>query len=113
MSASTQLLLIQIMQIGAMLAADGTYQVFVQTRGHTSRISVEIYPRGSDWSQVPDHRPLQIACADVRWEPYCPQHEDEQRYTQQLLRCQRELEFMRAALHAYLPNYPAERQEAA
>lgn len=102
MSPAIQLLLIQIMQLGALLAANPNYIVFTSTSGHISTIEVRIFPAGSVWKEG-HPRAVELAEARVRWEPYwSPYDSSEEMYARQL-RCQHELEFMRAALHAYLP----------
>lgn len=103
MSPAIQLLLIQIMQLGALLAANPNYIVFTSTSGHVSTIEVRIYPAGSVWDKG-QPRPVELAEARVRWEPYwSPYESGEEMYAARQLRCLHELEFMRAALHAYLP----------
>lgn len=102
MTPAIHLLLIQILQLGALLAADPCLVVFTSTHGHTQKVSVEIYPVGSVW-RTGHPTPAPIAHAEVHWEPYRSPFDDDEMYADALQRTQRELEFMRAALHAYLP----------
>ena len=107
MTPAIQLLLIQIMQLGAMLAANPRYLVFMETSGHVQWVEVRIYPAGCTWQT--SQKPNPIATARARWTPYCAP--DDSGYADELLSTQRELAFMRAALHAYLPSEPAEPEE--
>lgn len=102
MTQAIQLLLIQIMQLGALLAADPRYTVFTTTHGHVCLIKVEIYPAGSIWEDgIPTPEP--IAEAQTRWKPHRSPQDEEAVYANALQHTQSNLEFMRAALHAYLP----------
>lgn len=96
MSPAIQLLLIQIMQLGALLAANPRYIVFTQTHGHVQKVEVRIYTADSEWREG-SPAPTLVAQAQTYWEPR-PWADDARQ-----LRTQHELEFMRAALHAYLP----------
>ncbi|MDH0894248.1 MULTISPECIES: hypothetical protein [unclassified Pseudomonas] len=110
MTPAIQLLLIQIMQLGAMLAADPRYIVFAEVQGHVHHVRVAIFPANSKWGQgIP--RPKEIGLAEVRWEPYRAPGDDDEMYATKLQRTERELAFMRAALHGYLPA-PATEAEA-
>lgn len=102
MSPAIQLLLIQIMQLGAMLAANPRYQVFTYASGHIQQIEVLIYPAGSVWREG-HPRPKPIARAMAHWEGYCTPLDTHEMHATEQMRLQRELEFMRAALHGYLP----------
>ncbi|GAD62673.1 hypothetical protein [Aquipseudomonas alcaligenes] len=102
MSPAIQLLLIQIMQLGAMLAANPRYQVFTYASGHIQQIEVLIYPAGAVWRES-HPRPKPIARAMAYWEGYCTPLDPQEMHAAEQTRLQRELEFMRAALHAYLP----------
>lgn len=104
MTPAIQLLLIQIMQLGAMLAANPRYTVFVSTSGHVGTIEVQIYAAVATW-RGPGRHPKAIAVARACWLKVTPLESDTS--------LQRELEFMRAALHAYLPSEPAEPEKPA
>lgn len=104
MTPAIQLLLIQIMQLGALLAANHRFIVFTETCGHVQVVRVRIYTAASEWRDNSPAATL-VAEADARWEPYSWEQDDS--------RCLRQLEFMRAALHAYLPEHPGQQREAA
>lgn len=107
MSPAIQLLMMNIVQIGVLLALDKRFIVFTEICNHTYRLSVRIYTADSVWrGGSPD--PTLVAEAKVRWEPY-----DWQQTNAAQTEIQQQLEFMHAALHAYLPNYPAQLEEAA
>lgn len=112
MTPAIQLLLIQIMQLGAMLAADPRYMAFAEVDGHVQLVKVAIFPAGSEW-RPGRPRPAEIGLAEVRWEPYRAPGDDDEMYATKLQRTERELAFMRAALHGYLPQPAPEAQAAA
>lgn len=115
MTPAIQLLLIQIMQLGVLLAANQRIITFTEISGHVSVISVRIYTAGSSWREG-EPNPVLIAEARQRWEPCDWQQETPEKHAQALERIQLKLEFMRAALHGYLPGYndaTADLQEAA
>lgn len=103
MTPAIQLLLIQIMQLGVLLAGNQRIITFTEISGHVSVISVRIYSAGSSWREG-DPKPLLIAEAQQRWEPYDWQQATPEKHAQALERIQLKLEFMRAAMHGYLPG---------
>ncbi|MDG9928509.1 MULTISPECIES: hypothetical protein [unclassified Pseudomonas] len=112
MTPAVQLLLIQIMQISALLSVDPRYMVFVETAGHIRQIQVRIYPATSTWRQgFP--APKEIATASAYWEPYRSPWDDDEMYAAELQAAERKLSFMRAALHGYLPQPAPEAQAPA
>lgn len=102
MSPAIQLLLIQLMQLGALLASNPRFIVFIDLSGHVSRIAVRIYSADSVWREG-EPVPTLIAEANVRWEPYDWEQDTPERHAAALAEIQHQLEFLRAALHAYLP----------
>ena len=98
MTPAIQLLLIQIMQLTALLATSTRYHVFADLYEHVSEVSVRIFEPTDDWSK--ENHPTPIATARAYYERSkwaWISEEEQQRHIQ------RELEFMRAALHGYLP----------
>lgn len=112
MSPAIQLLLIQIMQLSTLLVTDSRYQVHAKISDHCYQLSVVLYPAGSIW-RLGFPTPQPIATAEVRWEPYCSVLDSDDDYAAALHQTKRQLEFMRAALHGYLPVEPSELEAAA
>lgn len=112
MSPAIQLLMMNIVQIGVLLAVDKRFIVFTETCNHTYRVSVRIYTPDSVWRNgSPD--PTLVASANVRWEPYNWEQTDATKHTAALTEIQQQLAFMHAALHAYLPAALTLHMEAA
>lgn len=112
MNPTTQRLLIKIVQIGVLLTANPRFIVFTEICSHTFRMTVRIYTADSVWRNgSPD--PTLVASANVRWKPYEWEQTPAARHTAALTDIQQQLEFMHAALHAYLPAAPAHHMEAA
>ena len=109
MSQTIQLLLSQILLVVAKLHADGRYQVFCRTAGHVHHIDIEIHSQSATWdADAPKQKPLAFARAYFMPDNYSWLSEEESTAT-----TQRELEFLRAALCAYLPAEVEQLQEAA
>ncbi|WP_043309540.1 hypothetical protein [Pseudomonas sp. ML96] len=112
MTPAIQLLLIQLMQLAARLVTEDRYQIHVRLSNHCYDIDVGVYPHGSIWRrELPT--PVAIASAYVRWNPYRCALDTDEDFAASLTQAQGQLEFLRAALNAYLLPDTTDLQEAA
>lgn len=112
MSPAIQLLLIQIMQTVARLQALPAYQVICYSMGHVQEVDVRIYSADAQFGHN-NPRAVPIARAAAHWhrDRWSCETDDEYHVRQEEWR--RDLEFMRAALMAYLPAEAIEAERAA
>lgn len=112
MNPTIQLLLGQILLLIGRLHANPAYQVHSSTSGHVQLVEVRIYTPGTRF-RVKDGAPDPIASAQLYWRPDDYDWLTAQEKAEALARTTQELEFLRAALHAYLPVEAVTELEAA
>lgn len=112
MNLAIQLLLSQILLLVSRLHANPAYQVHSSTSGHVQSFEVRIYTPGTAF-KVKDGAPVPIARAQLYFKPDDWDFLTAQEKAEAVIRTIQELEFLRAALHAYLPIEAVAELEAA
>jgi len=112
MNPTIQLLLSQILLLVARLHANPAYQVHSSTSGQVDQLEVLIYPAGATWRDR-ENTPTPIARAGVIFKAYDWEWYTAREKAKAEARPIQELEFLRAALHAYLPVEAVAELEAA
>lgn len=112
MNPAIQLLLSHILLLIGRLHANPAYQVHSSTSGHVQLVEVRIYAPHTEFN-IKAGAPKPIARAQLYWRPDDHDWLTEQEKAEALVRTTQELEFLRAALFAYLPVEAVSELEAA
>ena len=107
MSQHIELQLLEIMQLIARIALQGQYQIHARLSGHVDLIQIRIHPVGETWKAEAFPKP--IATADAYYSLSDWQHLTP---SQRILRVTSELDWLHAALHAYLAAEHLDAKEA-